>query len=153
MPRDAIGLPWMKPEKLGETRPRALTEVEAVGIVSRWFAERNNELQEDHLHDPTDSEVIPEQIEGTEYAISMPRAVWLRMISPITASFARNGAAGGRSEGRSRIQGYRALLQLLVRANKELSLIDLARLWVTSAIGHAEPKHMPSHRYATAIQD
>lgn len=115
-------------KKLGETQPRALTEVEAVGIVSRWFAERNNELQEDHLHDPTDCEVIPEQIEGTEYAIldASRRLAQndLADYSKLAETVLRE--AGVKADPESK--GYRALLQLLVRANKELSLIDLARL-------------------------
>lgn len=31
-------------KKLGDRRERALTDNEAVGIVSRWFAQRNREL-------------------------------------------------------------------------------------------------------------
>jgi hypothetical protein len=36
-------------QKLDDSRPRSLTDNEAVGIVSRWFAQRNRELEEGHL--------------------------------------------------------------------------------------------------------
>src|SRR5690606_15706123 len=55
--------------KLGEAVPRPLSEIEAVAIVSRWFAERNGELEHDHLHEPSPPELIEDNIASAEYVI------------------------------------------------------------------------------------
>jgi hypothetical protein len=115
-------------KKLGETQPRALSEVEAVAIVSRWFVERNAELDSDHLHDPEPAEIMQEVIDGTVYVIGDDSR---RLAASDLEGYGQLAEtvlseAGVKADPESK--GYRALLQLLVRANKELALIDLARL-------------------------
>jgi hypothetical protein len=115
-------------KKLGDTHPRALSEVEAVAIVSRWFVERNSELATDHLHDPSPAEIMQEVVQGTEHALA---DVTRRLANSDLEDYSQLAEtvlaeAGVKADPESK--GYRALLQLLVRANKELALIDLARL-------------------------
>ncbi|WP_448662842.1 hypothetical protein ACG3SL_19730 [Sphingomonas sp. CJ20] len=40
-------------KRLGEVVARPLTSIEAVAVVSRWFLQRNEELDHSHLHAPT----------------------------------------------------------------------------------------------------
>ncbi|PTD25185.1 hypothetical protein CV103_06375 [Sphingomonas fennica] len=115
-------------KKLGEAHPRPLTDIEAVGIVSRWFAERNRELDEGHLHEPTPAEGWDAAVQGSEFGIAEATrrlgASDIQAFAPLAERVLE--AEGIKADPSSR--GYTALLQLLARANKELSLLDLARL-------------------------
>jgi len=114
--------------KVGDSHPRALTDVEAVAIVSRWFAQRNRELDAGHVHQPTPPEGWQDAVSENEFAFAdATRRLGMNQIEDY-APLARRvlEAEGIKVDPDSR--GYKTLLQLLVRANKELSAIDLARL-------------------------
>jgi len=114
--------------KFGESHPRALTEVEAVAIVSRWFAQRNRELDASHLHQPTPLDAWADAVQGNEYGIvDTTRRLGMNEIDSYAPLAARVLEAEGIKVDPSS-RGYKTLLQLLIRANKELSAIDLARL-------------------------
>jgi integrase len=115
-------------KKLGEVAPRPLSEVEAVAIVSRWFLQRNGELDRSHLHRPTPSEGVTDALNELAYA---ERFTSERLSRSDVDGFAPLAARVLEAEG-VRVDpasaGYRTMLQLLARANKELGRIDLARL-------------------------
>lgn len=115
-------------KKLGEVAPRPLSEVEAVAIVSRWFLQRNDELDRGHLHQPTPPEGWQDAVNGNEVSIAdATRRLGMNEI----AAFAPLAARVLEGEGIKvdpDSAGYRTMLQLLVRANKELARMDLARL-------------------------
>lgn len=56
-------------KKLGEERPRALSDFEAIAIVSRWFVQRNAELDHGHLHQPTPAEGWQDAVSENEFGI------------------------------------------------------------------------------------
>jgi integrase len=114
--------------KLGEVVPRPLTDIEATAIVSRWFVERNRELDEGHLHQPTPAEGWQDAVDGNEFGIrDATRRLGTNDIHAFAPLAERVLAAEGvKVDPESR--GYTTLLHLLVRANKELSALDLARL-------------------------
>lgn len=115
-------------KRLGESFPRPLTDIEAVGIVSRWFAERNRELDEGHLHDPTPAEGWEAAVHGNEFALAdTTRRLGMSDVEAFAPLAKRVLEAEGINADPSS-KGYVTLLQLLARANKELSAIDLARL-------------------------
>ncbi|MDK8214635.1 site-specific integrase [Sphingomonas sp. UMB7805-LC452B] len=115
-------------KKLGEVVPRALSEVEAVAIVSRWFLQRNADLDHWHLHEPTPPEGWQDAVNGNEVgAADATRRLGTNDIAAYAPLAARVLEAEGIKVDPAS-SGYRTLLQLLVRANKELSRIDLARL-------------------------
>lgn len=115
-------------KKLGEDRPRALSDVEAVAIVSRWFVQRNAELDHSHLHQPTPAEGWQDAVSENEYGIHhATERLKMSDVEAFAPLAARVLAAEGVNADTAS-QGYRTLLQLLVRANKELAAIDLARL-------------------------
>lgn len=114
--------------RLGEVIARPLTSIEATAIVSRWFLQRNEELDHSHLHAPTPHvilDVVRKELTYSERELSR------RLADGDIEEF---GALASRVLEREGIkvdpasEGYRTLLQLLVRANKELGRIDLARL-------------------------
>jgi hypothetical protein len=115
-------------KKLGEVAPRALSEVEAVAIVSRWFLQRNAELDRGHLHQPTP----PEGVEDVRRELAdRERFISARLSNSDVQGFSRLAARVLEAEGIKAdpaSPGYRTMLQLLARANKELGRIDLARL-------------------------
>ncbi|SFP55149.1 site-specific integrase [Sphingomonas rubra] len=115
-------------KKLGEVAPRALTEVEAVAIVSRWFLQRNEELDRSHLHQPTP----PEGLEDARQELAdIERFTSDKLSRSAVEGFAPLAARVLEAEGIKADPaggGYRTMLQLLARANKELGRIDLARL-------------------------
>ena len=115
-------------KKLGEVAPRPLSEVEAVAIVSRWFLSRNEDLERGHVHQPTPPEGWQDAVNGNEVGIAdTTRRLGMNDIEAFAPLAARVLEAEGiKADPRS--AGYRTMLQLLVRANKELSRIDLARL-------------------------
>jgi hypothetical protein len=114
--------------KAGETQPRPLSDIEAISIVSRWSAERNKELDEGHLHESTPPEGYSEAVAGNEFGVSDATR---RLATSDVQGFEKLaervlGAQGIKADPSSR--GYATMLQLLARANKELSQIDLASL-------------------------
>jgi integrase len=114
--------------KLETVRPRQLSESEAVAIVSRWFAQRNRELDHDHLHDPTPAEGWKDAVAGNVFTVAYTTdRLGTNQIDAFAPLAARVLEAEG-VEADTRSPAYRTLLQLLVRANKELAAIDLARL-------------------------
>lgn len=115
-------------KKLGEVAPRPLSEVEAVAIVSRWFLSRNEDLERGHVHQPTPPEGWQDAVNGNEVGIAdTTRRLGMNDIEAFAPLAARVLEAEGIKADPSSV-GYRTMLQLLVRANKELSRIDLARL-------------------------
>jgi hypothetical protein len=114
--------------KLGETVARPLSDIETVGIVSRWFAERNRELDEGHLHQSTLPGGWQDAVAENEFSLAeTTRRLGMndiRGFAPLAERVLEAEGIKADPEGR----GYANLLQLLVRANKELAAIDLARL-------------------------
>jgi integrase len=114
--------------KVGETQPRLLSDIEAVGIVSRWFVERNNLLDDSHLHEPTPVNGHTAAVEDGEYGVAAnTRRLGMSDVQGFAKLADRILAAEGIKADPSS-KGYASMLQLLARANKELGLIDLARL-------------------------
>lgn len=59
--------------RLGEVVARPLTSIEATAIVSRWFLQRNEELDHSHLHAPTPHvilDVVREELTYSERELS-----------------------------------------------------------------------------------
>ncbi len=125
--------------KLGEVAPRALSEVEAVAIVSRWFLQRNEELDRSHLHQPSP----PESVENVRQELAdVERFTSGKLSRSDVEGFAPLAARVLEGEGIKADPasgGYRTMLQLLARANKELGRIDLARLQGNFGYRPADP--------------
>lgn len=115
-------------KRQGETAPRPLSEVEAVAIVSHWFLQRNGELDRSHLHQPTPDEGIEDPRQELAYTEhDMARRLARGDLQDFSGLAARVLEAEGIKVDPT-TPGYRTMLQLLARANKELGRIDLARL-------------------------
>lgn len=148
-------------KKLGDRRERTLTDNEAVGIVSRWFAQRNRELDDSHLHQPTPVEGWQEAVSGNEYSIAdATRRLGMNDVEGFAPLAARILEAEGIAVDPN-LRPYKTLLQLLTRANKELALIDLARLKGDFGYKPADPVMLaaldapaaPEHTVADLIRD
>lgn len=111
-----------------EAKPRPLSEIEAVAIVSRYLAKSNADMDAAHLHEPLPLEIHSEQLENAEYSAAFLADALGKGDLDATAPVAERLL---RAEGINADQsspGYRTMLQLLFRAHKELMLIDAARL-------------------------
>ncbi len=115
-------------KRQGEVAPRALTPIEAEAIASRWFLQRNAELDASHLHEPTPEEAMEDVHRDYDYGEhDLTRRLSRGDLQEFGALAARVLEAEGVMVDESS-PGYRVLLQMLARANKELGRIDRARL-------------------------
>lgn len=111
-----------------DDHPRQLSETEASTIVSRWFRERNDELDAGHLSEPVPDEVREAELRDLPHNLALLDDALARNDTAPIASLARRIFAEQEITILPEGPGYQYLLQLLFRANKELALIDAARL-------------------------
>lgn len=127
-------------------RPRVLSEAEASTIVSRWFRRMDKEADELHLSNPVPPAVREETLRDHAAVISQVDEALAtnntEAVAPLAEFVLAEEGIVARPEG----PGYRTLLQLLWRGNKELALKDRARL-------QGEFGHRPSDPFfATALE-
>lgn len=112
-----------------EATPRPFSEIEVVGIVSRWFHERTRaDDAERRAHPAKDIRVRATRIAGaTATAEELSDMLGGGDVEASTALADRLLAAEGINADRES-PGYRAMLELLTRGDKERWLLENARL-------------------------
>lgn len=111
-----------------EAVPRALSNVEAEAIVSRWLASENALYEAYHIAPGTPLDAHAEALENSaaaagEFALAVGQND-LAKVAPVAERIL--AVEGINADPVS--PGYRLLLQLLLRGTKELLLIDVARM-------------------------
>lgn len=113
--------------KLGETKPRELTEVEAVGLVARWLKDTREFIDETRRQ-----RFNPEQLAGALGDLDEALAAYREQLG--TGDYADAEKPARELLERERLtvdpdsSAYRKLVQLLIRAKVELTKQERARL-------------------------